>query len=300
LVILFGGTDAIDITITKNGLPYSPSSSTSPTNVTASQINYFINGPSDFIQTNDIIVFTITDYEAPTSTNYFVDLTNCCDELGVEAVLTVDSETTISNGDSVSVDFGEGVQCYTVRTSRSSEEPGFTPLRVYSGDETCESCLNDNPCPVPEPSVTPTPTITRTPTPTVTRTPTPSPQIVYNSLGLLATGFSNRTDYDQPANTTRLAEICNGVRTLGGGELPGTNGHVYYTGDCSTITSSVTAPGKILFELQDGDYIPLTSGQSVTNGCQGWLLDINGVILSTYPSFCSGGSESCQNCTAPG
>lgn len=61
LVVQFGGTNAIDISITKNGLPYTPSSSPSPTNVTASQINYFINGPSDFIQVNDIIVFTITD-----------------------------------------------------------------------------------------------------------------------------------------------------------------------------------------------------------------------------------------------
>jgi hypothetical protein len=67
LVLLFGGTDAINVNITKNGSPYSPSSSPSPTNVTASQINYFINSPSDFIQTNDIIVFTITDYE-PTPT----------------------------------------------------------------------------------------------------------------------------------------------------------------------------------------------------------------------------------------
>lgn len=61
LIVQFGGTNAIDISITKNGSPYAPTSSVSPTNVTASQINYFINGPSDFIQTNDIIVFTITD-----------------------------------------------------------------------------------------------------------------------------------------------------------------------------------------------------------------------------------------------
>lgn len=61
LIVQFGGTNAIDISITKNGSPYAPTSSPSPTNVTASQINYFINGPSDFIQTNDIIVFTITD-----------------------------------------------------------------------------------------------------------------------------------------------------------------------------------------------------------------------------------------------
>lgn len=61
LIVQFGGTNAIDISITKNGSPYAPTSSPSPTNVTASQINYFIDGPSDFIQTNDIIVFTITD-----------------------------------------------------------------------------------------------------------------------------------------------------------------------------------------------------------------------------------------------
>lgn len=61
LAVLFGGTNAIDISITKNGLPYAPSSSPSPTNVTASQINYFINNPADVIQVNDIIVFTISD-----------------------------------------------------------------------------------------------------------------------------------------------------------------------------------------------------------------------------------------------
>lgn len=62
LVILFGGSDAININITKNGSPYTASSSVPQTNVTASQINYFINNPSDFIFTNDEIVFTITDF----------------------------------------------------------------------------------------------------------------------------------------------------------------------------------------------------------------------------------------------
>ena len=62
LVVFFGGTDPINIEITKNGSPYTATSSPSPTNVTSSQINYFINGPSDFILSNDIIVFTITDF----------------------------------------------------------------------------------------------------------------------------------------------------------------------------------------------------------------------------------------------
>jgi hypothetical protein len=61
LVVLFGGTDPINIEITKNSSPYTPTSSPSPTNVTASQINYSINELSDIILSNDIIVFTITD-----------------------------------------------------------------------------------------------------------------------------------------------------------------------------------------------------------------------------------------------
>jgi hypothetical protein len=289
-----------NVTFNINSLCPTPTPSVSPTQTPTPTISETPTlTPTPTISESATPTPTVTPTEAPTSTNYLVDLTNCCDELGVEAVLTVDSETTISNGDSVSVDFGEGVQCYTVRTSRSSEEPGFTPLRVYSGDETCESCLNDNPCPVPEPSVTPTPTITRTPTPTVTRTPTPSPGVVYNSLGLLATGFNNRTDFDQPDTEGRLSIICNGVRTLGGGQLPGTEGHVYYTGSCATITSSATAPGNILYALTDVGIAPFYDPlefQSVTNGCQGWLTGAGGVIISTYPSFCSGGSGGCINC----
>ena len=60
LVIQFGGSNAININITKNGLPYTPSSSVPPTNMTASQINYFVNAPADVILVNDIIVITIT------------------------------------------------------------------------------------------------------------------------------------------------------------------------------------------------------------------------------------------------
>jgi hypothetical protein len=196
----------------------------------------------------------------------------------------------------------EGVKaCYTV-TEAYEGGATFTVQSVTSYVN-CETCAAG---PIPTPSITPTRTPsatpaasitpTRTKTPTPTRTPTATPATTYSSLGLLATGFNNRTDYDQPNNNTRLGIICNGVRTLGGGQLPGTNGHVYYTGSCATITSSATAPGKVLFELQDGVYYPLTSGQAVTNGCQGWLLDINGVILSTYPTFCSGGSGGCIQC----
>lgn len=61
LVIQFGGNLAINISITKNGSPYTASSNPSPNNFTGSQINYFINNPSDFIQSNDVIEITITD-----------------------------------------------------------------------------------------------------------------------------------------------------------------------------------------------------------------------------------------------
>jgi hypothetical protein len=63
LVVVFGGTDPINIEITKNSSPYTPASSPSPTNVTASPINYSINEPSDIILSNDIIVFTITNVD---------------------------------------------------------------------------------------------------------------------------------------------------------------------------------------------------------------------------------------------
>ena len=62
LAILFGGSDPIDISITKNGSPYTASTSVPTTNITASQINYFVNNPSDTIQTTDVIVITISDY----------------------------------------------------------------------------------------------------------------------------------------------------------------------------------------------------------------------------------------------
>lgn len=61
LVILFGGSDPIDISITKNGSPYTASTSVPTTNITASQINYFVDNPSDTIQTTDVIVITIID-----------------------------------------------------------------------------------------------------------------------------------------------------------------------------------------------------------------------------------------------
>ena len=61
LVILFGGSDPIDISITKNGIAYTAASSIPQTNVTAGQINYFINNPSDIILSNDVIVITIID-----------------------------------------------------------------------------------------------------------------------------------------------------------------------------------------------------------------------------------------------
>ena len=238
-------------------------------------------------------------------------MTACCDDSELNS--TFRSFEEIFAGFTIIGNFGSGTQCYYVVSASESFDYIYTIDDVLQ-DFLCNESICTDYCPTPTPTPTisesPTPTVTPTitetsgptPTPTIsvtptlTRTPTSSPAIVYNSLGLLATGFNNRTDYDQPSTTGRLSIICNGVRTLGGGQLPGTNGHVYYTGDCSTITSSVTAPGKTLFELQDGDYIPLTSGQSVTNGCQGWLLDINGVILSTYPSFCSGGSSGCVQC----
>jgi hypothetical protein len=60
LIIQFGGSNAIDINITKNGLPYTASSTPASTNMTASQINYFVNAPADVILANDIIIITIT------------------------------------------------------------------------------------------------------------------------------------------------------------------------------------------------------------------------------------------------
>lgn len=209
-------------------------------------------------------------------------------------------------GDVLRVDIGQGLNCYQITSGLSSGPTvGILVQEVYQSG--CVDCILDLPsgiCPTPTPTVsatqTITPTQTSTPTnsvtPTPTKTPTSTPVVTYYSLGLMASGFNNRTDYDQPSNTSRLSDICNGVRTLGGGVVPGVNGHVYTTVDCSIITNSALAPGNTLYELQDGVYYPLIGGQSVTNGCQGWLLDINGVILSTYPSFCSGGSGSCVVC----
>jgi hypothetical protein len=202
--------------------------------------------------------------------------------------------------DVVYIEGNDGTRgCYTNLGSSPGDPAQFLVLSMVTY-ETCEQCKEG---PIPTPPVTPSNTPTRTVTPTVTRTPTrtptPSPGVVYNSLGLLASGFNNRTEYIAPATTPVLSTICNAVRTLGGGDLPGTEGHVYYTGDCSTITSSATAPGKILYALTDVGidpfYAPLEF-QSVTNGCQGWLTGAGGVILSTYPSFCSGGSGGCINC----
>ena len=61
LIIGFGGSNAININITKNGSPYTASSTPASTNMTASQINYFVNAPADVILENDIIVITITN-----------------------------------------------------------------------------------------------------------------------------------------------------------------------------------------------------------------------------------------------
>ena len=61
LIIQFGGSNAININITKNGSPYTASSTPASTNMTASQINYFVNAPADVILVNDIIVITITN-----------------------------------------------------------------------------------------------------------------------------------------------------------------------------------------------------------------------------------------------
>lgn len=192
------------------------------------------------------------------------------------------------------------VDCSIPPTPSNSATPTPTPTITSSPTVTPSNTVTptETPTNTPTPSITPTNTSTPTNsvTPTPTKTPTSTPVVTYYSLGLMASGFNNRTDYDQPSNTSRLSDICNGVRTLGGGVVPGVNGHVYTTVDCSIITNSALAPGNTLYELQDGVYYPLIGGQSVTNGCQGWLLDINGVILSTYPSFCSGGSGSCVVC----
>jgi hypothetical protein len=234
-------------------------------------------------------------------------LENCCTSFAYEDVsFAVPRDTIIGVGMIIRVDIGFGEDCYTI-TSTPSPTSSNTKivLEIYETD--CADCINDLPgkvCPTP----TPTPTTTNTPTPstsltptltsTPTRTPTPTSSgvITYYSLGLMASGFSNRTEFDQPSNPTQLATICNAVRTLGAGEIPGQNGHVYSTVDCTIITNPSLAPGYTLYELQDGVYNPLTGGQSVTNGCQGWLLDVNGVILATYPDYCSGGSGSCVVC----
>lgn len=216
-------------------------------------------------------------------------------------------EGTILNiGDVLRVDIGQGLSCYQI-TNNLNLGPTVPVLveKVYlNGCGDCILDLRDGICPTPTPTVsvtqtitpTQTPTPTNSVTPTPTKTPTTTPVVTYYSLGLMASGFNNRTDYDNPSNESRLSIICDGVRNLGAGETPGTNGHVYSTVDCSVITSTIQAPGNTLYELQNGVYYPLTGGQSVTNGCQGWLLDINGVVLATYPSFCSGGSGACVVC----
>jgi hypothetical protein len=260
--------------------------------------------------------------------NWTADLTNCCDQ----TTTTIEGAgcTVPTNGQVINY----SGTCYEVQNVQVGGE-GTTFIPSFNIFDNCVNCETIAPCPSPTPtptmtvtptvtptltptnSVTPTitdtatqtPTITETPTntptptrtvtPTVTRTPTPSPGVVYNSLGLLASGFNNRTEYKAPATTIELSTICNSVRTLGGGELPGTDGHVYYTGSCATITSSATAPGKILYALTDVGFAPFYAPlefQAVTNGCQGWLTGAGGVILSTYPSFCSGGSGSCVIC----
>jgi hypothetical protein len=55
-VITYSGINTIQVSITKNGAAYTP-----PLTTPVGQFIYSIDGPGFFIQTNDIIVITITD-----------------------------------------------------------------------------------------------------------------------------------------------------------------------------------------------------------------------------------------------
>jgi hypothetical protein len=302
-------TNTPSISVSPSVTPTTTPSNTPEVTPSNTPTNTPTNTPSNTPSPSVTVTPTIssTPTQTPSYDYYRANLENCCTSFAYEDVsFAVPRDTIIGVGMIIRVDIGFGEDCYTI-TSTPAPTSSNTKivLEIYQTD--CADCINDLPdkvCPTP----TPTPTTTNTPTPstsltptltsTPTRTPTPTSSgvITYYSLGLMSSGFSNRTEFDQPSNPTQLATICNAVRTLGAGEIPGQNGHVYSTVDCTIITNPSLAPGYTLYELQDGVYNPLTGGQSVTNGCQGWLLDVNGVILATYPNYCSGGSGSCVVC----
>jgi hypothetical protein len=124
---------------------------------------------------------TITPTQSPEPSYYSVErLENCCDGIQEGPYVIIDlSGTPPALNDTIAIDIGKGLQCYTIRGSIDSITP-TTGYYIYInfGNENCEVCTLGFICPSPTPTITSTVTPTTTPTPTPTNTPIPNELIL--------------------------------------------------------------------------------------------------------------------------
>ena len=94
---------------------------------------------------------------------WYYTATPCCG--GSQITISLPTGNSIGTGNPGSVFLGSDGECYEINGQTSvGPVSSVTPVTWYSGENPCDDCTSENPCPTPTP--TPTTTITPTPTPT--------------------------------------------------------------------------------------------------------------------------------------
>jgi hypothetical protein len=240
---------------------------------------------------------TLTPTITPTSTPLFeIVLENCCDQQ--QYVVFGDENTPVFDIGTTYYIIGQpGLVdgCY-----KHLESFGKSPtyLGLWSGNnderytdgDTCESCINDHPCPVvpptPNPTSTPTPTTTpavtptRTVTPTVTRTPTRTPTPTCAGPGNFLTGNScYQFKWNSPLLANSPTQACQNARGVNGEAFRSTN---VWTSCCSyqqlIVPFGGANPPTGCLVYKDGD---LVGNGWISDGCYTWQIE-NGAIVGGY------------------
>ena len=219
---------------------------------------------------------------------YVVNLQACCDPSQEINDVIIQSADQLQSTDIVVVNAGSGNQCYTINmlVPTSSQTPLYVITEWYASPAECSTCTDFHPCPTPTPTPSPTSTLTPTPTPTITVTPTisvtPTSSLgpVYYSVG--SSCYSNKVSKHSPDD-----EVLDCAQVQAGAGLVG----VMFA-NANLTTMSTNPIGKIIYEYVSGEstYYPYQNG-SVSNGCNYWITDGNGVV--TAWGTCSGASGCC-------
>jgi len=219
---------------------------------------------------------------------YVVNLQACCDPSQEINDVIIQSADQLQSSDIVVINAGAGNQCYTINmlVPTSSQTPLYVITEWYASPAECSTCTDFHPCPTPTPTPSPTSTLTPTPTPTITVTPTisvtPTSSLgpVYYSVG--SSCYSNKVSKHSPDD-----EVLDCAQVQGGAGIVG----VMFA-NANLTTMSTNPIGKIIYEYVSGEatYYPYQNG-SVSNGCNYWITDGNGVV--TAWGTCSGASGCC-------